>query len=259
MLPFGGWFLEHCNPIPGSITEVCGRTSSGKTPVCHAVAAYFLVSHWVNRPRGRDDLWANPVVYIDTGNDFSGQSLAFHLRGLIAKLDGEPDVAGGTEACLASVSLFRPSTADELLTTLDQIEWHALARRNCTASSVKLLVVDPSLRCCRRCYDPTRTGLVIQALRRVGVLLACPILVTNTLIRRYTPINPSPGFGPLDTEVLQFQPSLGVTHPYLIDTQILVARGPSSTFRASILKTRFGRDRQGASFHLGPDGFLTAD
>ncbi|KAJ9079177.1 DNA repair protein rad51d, variant 2 [Entomophthora muscae] len=182
----GVWYLENCHPSPGSITELSGRSSSGKTQMCLAIVAFYLVAHRMEHTSGVNSPWNNPVLYIDSGGDFSSHALNFHLKGISSQMQN----SSFDESCLSLISLFRCTDFESFLNTLSQIEQHNSSKGKSQISHVKLIVVDSISLLLAPFLQPQSnskltgtypgqllTTEAIQALRRLGLVLSCPILV----------------------------------------------------------------------------------
>lgn len=114
----------------GFITELMGETSSGKTQICHHVAAITSI-------RGEH------VVYFDTTNSFSPERC---LAIASSNHDDENQQSGfgfDAEGCLERILVFRPHSHTELMMQLELLasDLH-LASRSKVMRTPSVLIID---------------------------------------------------------------------------------------------------------------------
>ncbi|XP_017491645.1 PREDICTED: DNA repair protein RAD51 homolog 4-like [Rhagoletis zephyria] len=107
----------------GSIWEICGKSSAGKTQLCHTIALNFVAqSH-------------GTVLYIDTKGDFSGTRVMEMLR-----TRNVPNKDCGR--IMQEILVERTSSAEGTCDILEKLLTQLTAGTNSDLSNLKLVVID---------------------------------------------------------------------------------------------------------------------
>lgn len=221
----------------GRVTEVVGAAGSGKTMLCHALAAAVATHAHARKPHRR----RGGVLFIDaTGSCFSPHALALWLRHIIATTTAPTGTTRGesdkeTEGMLGGVQVVRVLDADRLVDVLEAVllggSGDDSTGNTAVGREVELVVVDGLTALFAPLVGSGLAGSIGSAvmgraarlLRNVARQHRAAVVVTNWLV--------SGGAAGL------LQPALGEQWRAAVHTRLLVQRGPSGPNTAAFTVT----------------------